>query len=132
MHTHRFVLIEISMEIGMLNFWLGLLVTAMMKETYFSIPHFKGLGMRNLQYQIRSCQNSHNSVTNHNYILCVVQILMKQTLFNIIVAKEFAIRTPWIWMTSPSHWPAHNSRMAGMSKFSLIIMFQSYYQKINF
>jgi hypothetical protein len=23
------------MEIGMLNFWLGLLVTALMKETYF-------------------------------------------------------------------------------------------------
>ena len=36
MHTHRCVLIEISMEIGMLNFWLGLLVTVLMKETYFS------------------------------------------------------------------------------------------------
>ena len=36
MHTHRCVLIEISMEIGMSNFWLGLLVTALMKETYFS------------------------------------------------------------------------------------------------
>ena len=35
MHTHWCVLIEISMEIGMLNFWLGLLVTALMKETYF-------------------------------------------------------------------------------------------------
>ena len=35
MHTHRCVLIEISMEIGMLNFRLGLLVTALMKETYF-------------------------------------------------------------------------------------------------
>ena len=36
MHTNWCVLIEISMEIGMLNFWLGLLVTALMKETYFS------------------------------------------------------------------------------------------------
>ena len=36
MHTHWCVLIEISMEIGMLNFGLGLLVTALMKETYFS------------------------------------------------------------------------------------------------
>ena len=36
MHTHTCVLIEISMEIGMLNFWLGLLVTALMKETYFT------------------------------------------------------------------------------------------------
>ena len=36
MHTHWCVLIEISIEIGMLNFWLGLLVTALMKETYFS------------------------------------------------------------------------------------------------
>ena len=25
-------------------------------------------------------QKSHNTVTNHNYILCVVRILMKQTL----------------------------------------------------
>ena len=36
--------------------------------------------MINLQYQIRICQKSHNIVTNHNYILCVVQIFMKQTL----------------------------------------------------
>ena len=36
MHTHWCVLIEILMEIGMLNFWLGLLVTALMEETYFS------------------------------------------------------------------------------------------------
>ena len=35
MYTHWCVLIEISMEIGMFNFWLGLLVTALMKETYF-------------------------------------------------------------------------------------------------
>ena len=40
MHTHRSVLIEISMEIGMLNFWLGLLVTALMKETYFRLTNF--------------------------------------------------------------------------------------------
>ena len=36
MHTNWCVLIEKSMEIGMLNFWLGLLVTALTKETYFS------------------------------------------------------------------------------------------------
>ena len=36
MHTNWCVLIEISMEIGMLNFWLGLLVTAQTKENYFS------------------------------------------------------------------------------------------------
>ena len=36
MHTNWCVLIEISMEIGMLNFWLGLLVTALTKEKYFS------------------------------------------------------------------------------------------------
>ena len=35
MHTHWCVLIEISIEIGMLNFGLGLFVTALMKETYF-------------------------------------------------------------------------------------------------
>ena len=36
MHTNWCVLIEISMEIGMLNFWLPLLVTAQTKENYFS------------------------------------------------------------------------------------------------
>ena len=38
--------------------------------------------MRNLQYWIRIWQKSHNTVPNHNYILCVVRILMKQTLPN--------------------------------------------------
>ena len=33
-------MIEISMEIGMLIFWLGLLVTALMKETYFTDDFF--------------------------------------------------------------------------------------------
>ena len=37
MHTNWCVLIEISMEIGMLNFWLPLLVTALTKENYFSL-----------------------------------------------------------------------------------------------
>ena len=41
MHTHRCVLIEISMEIRTLNFWLGLLVTALMKETYFRLKSLK-------------------------------------------------------------------------------------------
>ena len=45
-----------------------------------SIPRFKGLGMRNLQYQIRICEKSHNTVTNHNNILCMVRIFMNQTL----------------------------------------------------
>ena len=36
MHTNWCVLIEISMEIGMLNFWLGILVTAQTKENYFN------------------------------------------------------------------------------------------------
>ena len=36
MHTNWCVLVEKSMEIGMLNFWLGLLVTALTKESYFS------------------------------------------------------------------------------------------------
>ena len=35
MHTNWCVLIEISMEIGMLNFWLELLVTAQTEENYF-------------------------------------------------------------------------------------------------
>jgi hypothetical protein len=48
-----------------------------------SIPHFKGLGMRNLQHEIRICQKSHNTATNQNYILCAVLIFMNQTLHNL-------------------------------------------------
>ena len=50
-----------------------------------------------------------------------------------------AIRTPWVWMTSPSRrpyspmaefpnivqilWPTHTNQMSGMSEFSPMIMF---------
>ena len=44
------------------------------------IPHFKGLGMKNLQYEIKICQKNYNKVTMTVYTLCVVRILMKQTL----------------------------------------------------
>ena len=43
-----------------------------------SIPYFKGLDMRNLQYEIRICQKSHNKVTMTVYVM--VRFLMKQTL----------------------------------------------------
>ena len=36
MHTNWCLLIEISMKIGMLNFWLPLLVTALTNENYFN------------------------------------------------------------------------------------------------
>ena len=39
-----------------------------------SILHFKGFGMRNLQYQIRICQKSHNTVTIAVYVWTVVRI----------------------------------------------------------
>ena len=54
-----------------------------------SLPCFKGLGMKNLQYQIRICQKSHNTGTNHNYTSCVVQIFMKQTL--VMWGAQFAL-----------------------------------------
>ena len=45
--------------------------------------------MRNLQYWIRICQKSHNTVTNHNYILCVVRIFMKHTLWWVATEWRF-------------------------------------------
>ena len=45
-----------------------------------SIPHFKGFGNRNLQYEIRICQKSQNTVTITVYVWTVVRILMKLTL----------------------------------------------------
>ena len=38
-----------------------------------SIPHFKGLGMRNLQYEMIICQKTHNKVTmtmSSNFHFC--------------------------------------------------------------
>ena len=32
------------------------------------ILHFKGLGMRNWQYEMRICQKSHNKVTKTAYV----------------------------------------------------------------
>ena len=57
-----------------------------------TIPRFKCLGMRNLQYWIRICQKSHNTVTNHNYILCVVRIFMNQTLHK---WNKYIFNFPW-------------------------------------
>ena len=42
-----------------------------------SILHFKGVGMRNLQYEMRICQKILNKVTES---LCMVRIFMDQTL----------------------------------------------------
>ena len=38
----------VSMEIGMLNFWLGLLVTALTQENYFNLKL-----IYNLEYAVR-------------------------------------------------------------------------------
>ena len=71
-----------------------------------SKPHLKGLGMRNLQYWVWIFQKSHNTVTNHNYILCVVRILMIQTLLSDFSAKnQNAI--------SKKFWPLFEKRGGG-------------------
>ena len=57
MHTHRCVLIEISMEIRMLNFWLRLLVTALTKETYLVLVTNK------IKIQVSSLSNSFSMKT---------------------------------------------------------------------
>ena len=44
------------------------------------ILHFKGLGMRNLQYEMRICQKSHNKITKPVFSLCMDRIFMNQTL----------------------------------------------------
>ena len=84
------------------------------------IPRFKGLGMRNLQYWVRTFHKSHNTVTNHNCILCVVRILMKQTLswpkiFLIFVqiywwpptSLDFGLVFYTLWISSCIKYPLH-------------------------
>ena len=57
-----------------------------------SIPHFKGLGTRNLQYEIGVCQKNHNKVTlaMSNYFdfsqFCQLQ---ETKLFSIIFMNMF-------------------------------------------
>ena len=52
MHTNWCVLIEISIEIGMLNFWLPLLVTAQTKENYFTEFYNVKLQLKNFNRNI--------------------------------------------------------------------------------
>ena len=51
-----------------------------------SIPYFKGLDMRNLQYEIRICQKSHNEFTMTVYVM--VRFLMKQILLKISLLEH--------------------------------------------
>ena len=78
MHTHRCVLIEKSIEIGMLNFWLGLLVTALMKEIYFNLSKIKYLA-----FFITFC--------------FVVSLAKMVTLTNNIVYQKSAQYRKYIW-----------------------------------
>ena len=47
----------------------------------------------------QNCQKSHNTVTNHNYIFCVVRIFMNQTLFYMFQysAKIAAVRNSVVY-----------------------------------
>ena len=56
MHANWCVLIEISMETGMLNFWLGLLVTALTKETYFTGVEKSLLYLGGFMFTIFNCK----------------------------------------------------------------------------
>ena len=49
-----------------------------------SISHFKGLDMRNLQYEIRTCQKGHNKVKKT--VLSLLRFFMRQTLIRIATA----------------------------------------------
>ena len=49
-----------------------------------TIPHFKGLSMRNLQYEIRICQKQHTKVAMSTYAN-VVTVFLKQSLFGMRV-----------------------------------------------
>ena len=57
MHTNWCVLIEISMEIGMLNFWLGLLVTAQTIENYFKYLNELSIPKKNVPPWMKSAAN---------------------------------------------------------------------------
>ena len=56
-----------------------------------SILYFKGIGMRNLQYEIRICPKSHNIVTITVYVWTVVRILKKETLLVTSVKNKLFI-----------------------------------------
>ena len=81
MHTHRCVLIEISMEIGMLNFWLGLLVTALIKETYF-----KGDRLPSIDCSMNDCKTKEIKVVTTNLFHDTTKVHI-ETLKGTIIAN---------------------------------------------
>ena len=91
MHTNWCVLIEISMEIGMLNFWLPLLVTAQTKENYFKTVNnlFKfSAPERDLEYLFWQWKKSSVSSDLKSSLGQIVYILPKNIDFH---------KTPAIW-----------------------------------
>ena len=58
-----------------------------------SIPHLKGLDMRNLQYEIRICQKGHNKVTKT--VLSLLRFFMRQTLHNSKNSKKVFLTLFW-------------------------------------
>ena len=66
MHTNWCVLIDMSMEIGMLNFWLPLLVTAQTKENYFTELHCFGFDLLKLiNHSTLNCRLPTDSRSNN-------------------------------------------------------------------
>ena len=56
------------MKAGQIQIGFSHYLTLQEDEGNFSIPHFKGLGMRNLQYEMRICQKSNNKITKTVYV----------------------------------------------------------------
>ena len=90
MHTNWCVLIEISMEIGMLNFWLGLLVTAHTKKNYFSVNSkiadwSRTAKMSSTIIDIATLNWDRNSDLNdeQNYALSILSILQGVSYWNV-------------------------------------------------
>ena len=81
MHTNWCVLIEISMEIGMLNFWLPLLVTALTKENYFRWQLSKQFIKWFPQFLIPNHNFSNNMKCKHSLGFNVISIRFVNQLF---------------------------------------------------
>ena len=83
MHTNGCVLIEISMEIGMLKFWLGLLVTALIEETYFNtVVILETFEIWSDCKQV-SCAFSHKMHISHPRVMIGPSLVATKPLLNV-------------------------------------------------
>ena len=92
MHTNWCVLIEISMEIGMLNFWLPLLVTAQTKENYFSDLELIIKGLHDFSTKIENSSHSEVKTSPRSFPISQSSVTAPTASVSSITSSEHSVQ----------------------------------------